>query len=181
LLLWLIETKVFQITLLLKADKRCVSCQATPFLKLTSYMTKLLTAFFLSLALVSCGQKKQNTDKDKERIDKVCDQFMQTFADGKIQEALQLFKQNTVMSPATIDTLQVSINDQFDKIFSAYGKMLSYEFVTERKIKDFIAKRFFILKFDKYYLKFDFTLYNNGKGWTITSFNYNEDLIEILY
>jgi hypothetical protein len=140
-------------------------------------MTKTLTAFFLSLLLVSCGQNKQDVDKDKDRIDKVCDQFMQTFADGKIQEALHLLKQNTVISPATIDTLQVTITDQADKIFPAYGRVLSYEFVAERKIKDFIAKRFYILKFEKYYIKFDFTLYNNGKGWTITGFNYNEDLI----
>lgn|SRR5574337_929727 len=144
-------------------------------------MTKLLTAFFLLLALVSCEQNRQSTDKDKERIDNVCNQFMQAFADGKIQEALQLLKQNTVISPATIDTLQATIVDQADKAFPAYGKILSYEFITERKVKDFIAKRFYILRFDKYYLKFGFTLYNNGKGWTITNFNYNEDLIEVLY
>ena len=144
-------------------------------------MTKLLTTFFLSLAFISCEQNKQGTDKDKKRIDEVCDQFMQTFVDGKIREALQLLKQNTVIPPATIDSLQVTIVNQADKAFLAYGKILSYEFVTERKIKDFIAKRFYILKYDKYYLKFDFTLYNNGKGWTITNFNYNEDLVEILY
>ncbi len=144
-------------------------------------MTKFLTLIFLSLTLVSCGQKKISVDEDKERIDKVCDAFMQTFANGKIHDALQLLKQNTVMTPAAIDTLQVTIANQFNNIFPSYGKMGSSEFVMERKIKDFLAKRFYILKFEKYYLKFDFTLYNNGKGWTITSFNYNEELIELLY
>ena len=143
-------------------------------------MAKLLTAIFLSLALVSCGQKNQGADKDKERVDNVCDQFMQAFAKGKIQEALQLLKQNTVMTPASIDTLQVTITDQVNNIFPSYGRMLSPEFIIERKIRDFIAKRFYILKFEKYYLKFDFTLYNNGSGWTITSFNYNEELMELL-
>jgi hypothetical protein len=61
------------------------------------------------------------------------------------------------------------------------GKILSYDFISERKIKDFITKRFYILKFDKFYLKFDFMLYNNGDKWTITSYAYNEDLIELLY
>jgi len=75
----------------------------------------------------------------------------------------------------------VTIAEQVVKFLPAYGKILSYEFVAERKVKDFIAKRFYVLKFVKYYLKFDFTLYNNGKGWTITSFTYNEDLIEVLY
>jgi len=144
-------------------------------------MTKLLTAFLLSLTLVSCAQNKQTADKDKERIDNVCDKFMQTFADGKISDALQLLRQNSVIAPSTIDTLLATINNQVNNFFPAYGKMISSEFITERKVKDFIAKRFYILKFDKYYLKFSFTLYNNGKSWTITGFDYNEDLIEILY
>ncbi len=144
-------------------------------------MTKLLTAFLLALTLVSCEQNQQTTDKDKERIDSVCDQFMRTFADRKISDALLLLKQNSVMTSSTIDTLQTTIENQAQNIFSAYGKILSAEFVDERKVKDFIVKRFYILKFDKYYLKFSFTLYNNGKGWTITNFSYDEELIEILY
>jgi hypothetical protein len=59
--------------------------------------------------------------------------------------------------------------------------MLSPEFITERKIKDFLVKRFYILKFDKYYLKFDFTLYKSTSGWTVTGFKYDEDLAELLY
>ena len=143
-------------------------------------MAKLLTAIFLSLTLVSCEQNKQITDKGKELIDNMCDKFMQAFADGKIPDALQLLKQNSVMAASTIDTLQSTINNQVANFFQAYGKILSSEFVTERKVKDFITKRFYVLKFEKYYLKFFFTLYNNGKDWTITTFDYNEDLIEIL-
>ena len=144
-------------------------------------MTKFLTIAFLSLTLIACGQKKQLIDKDKERIDKTCDTFMNMFADGKAVEALQLIKQNTVMTPSSIDTLQVTITNQMNDYFPAYGKMLSADFVIERKIKDYIAKRFYILRFEKYYLKFDFTLYKGTSGWTITSFKYNEDLTELLY
>jgi hypothetical protein len=144
-------------------------------------MTKLLTAIFLSLTLLSCGQTMQVTDKDKQRIDNVCDKFMQTFASEKISEAFDLLKQNSIISSSSIDTLQATTKIQINDAFPAYGKILSSEFITERKAKNFISKRFYILKFDKYYLKFDFTLYNNGNGWTITNFTYNDDLIEILY
>jgi hypothetical protein len=144
-------------------------------------MSKLFTAFFLSLALFSCQENNQIADKDKERIDKVCDQFMQTFSEGKFQNALQLLKQNTAMPAATIDTLQLKIADHMMNTFPAYGKILTPEFIVERKIKNLITKRFYILKFEKYYLKFDFTLYKNVQGWTVTGFNYNDDLIEILY
>src|SRR5450432_2101367 len=130
-------------------------------------MSKLLTIIFLSLTLVFCAQTKKS--KDKERIDNVCDKFMQSFANGKIDEAIQLLKQNTVMKPASIDSLQVTITTQMATIFPEFGKMLSSEFIKEKKIKDFIAKRFYILKFSKFFLKVDFTLYNSSSGWTVTS------------
>ena len=100
---------------------------------------------------------------------------MKMFANGKTIDALQLIKQNTVMTPSSIDTLQVTITNQMNDYFPAYGKILSSDFVMERKIKDYIARRFYILRFEKYYLKFDFTLYKGSSGWTITSFKYNED------
>jgi len=143
-------------------------------------MTKFLTAIFLSLTLVSCGQSTNKNDKDKDRIDKVCDDFMQTFVSGKVSDALQLLKQNTVMDTSSIDTLQVTIQKQMRDIFPQYGKMVSSEFVKEKKIKDFIAKRFYVIKFSKFFLKADFTLYNNGNGWTITTFHYNEEIDELL-
>ena len=144
-------------------------------------MTKLLTVSVLLFILVSCGQKTQLADSDEQRLDKVCDTFMQDFSKGQFKDAVQLLKQNSVLEPEKLDTLQVTIENQAQNVFPAYGKMLSSEFITEHKVKDFIEKRFYILKFEKYPLKVDFTLYKSSNGWTITSFNYNEDLMELLY
>ncbi len=144
-------------------------------------MTRILTVIFLSFSLIACGQKNQPIDKDKERIDKVCDIFMEMFADGKTADALELLKKNTVMTASSIDTLKLAITNQINEYFPAYGRILSANFVIERNIKDYIAKRFYILRFDNYYLKFDFTLYKGSNGWTITAFKYDEELIELLY
>ncbi len=144
-------------------------------------MTKLMTVALLFLALIACRQKTLSTDKDKERLEKVCDTFMKLFAEGKSRDALKLLKKNTVMVPSTIDTLQVTIDNQVNDYFPAYGKIISSEFIMERQIKDFITKRFYILRFDKYYLKFDFTLYKTLSGWTITHFKYDDELIELLF
>jgi hypothetical protein len=142
-------------------------------------MTKLLTAIFLCLTLLSCGQTKQTLDKDKGRIDKVCDNFMQQFVAGKTDEALELLKQNTVMEPSTIDTLKVTVADHAKNLFPRFGKMISYDFVKEKMVENYIAKRFYIIKFSKFFLKVDFTLYNNGTGWTVTSFHYNEEVEDL--
>jgi len=143
-------------------------------------MTRFLVAIFLTLTFAACGQSTIKMDRDKERIDKVCDNFMQAFASGQVSNAMQLLKQNTAMDASTIDTLQATIQQQIQNIFPEYGKILSSEFITDKNIKDFIAKRFYVIKFSKFFLKVDFTLYNNGNGWTITSFHYNDDIDELL-
>jgi len=140
-------------------------------------MTRFLVVAFVLLTSISYAQK--TVDKDKDRINGVCDSFMKLFVESKPHDALQLLKQNTVISESTIDTLEVTIDNQIRDYFPAYGTMLSYEFAVEKKLKDFIAKRFYILKFDKFYLKFDFTLYKAPTGWTVTNFNYNEELGEL--
>jgi len=144
-------------------------------------MTKFPVIAFLSFTLFSCGQITQRVDKDKQRIDKVCDTFMKLFAEGKTHAAMQLLKGNTAMTPASIDTLLVTIDNQKKIYFPAYGKIISYDFITERTIKEFLAKRFYILKFDNYYLRFDFTLYKATTGWIVTHFKYDDELIELLY
>jgi hypothetical protein len=141
-------------------------------------MNKL--SYIILLTLLSCGQTKPPNDHNKERIDAICDKFMQTFRAGNLSDAMQLLKDNSIIANSTIDTLQATINEQMKTILSSYGKIRSYEFVAEHKIKNTIAKRFYILKLDQYYLKFVFILYNNGADWTITSFNYNEELDELL-
>lgn len=144
-------------------------------------MTKLIFAIILALTIISCGQNKTQGDNGKEKIDNICDSVMQIFAKGNFPDAFEILKQNTVMSLSAIDTLNAATAGYANNSFPVYGKIRSYEFISEHKIKNVITKRFYILKFDKYYLKFDFTLYNNGDNWTITSFEYNEDLIGLLY
>ena len=144
-------------------------------------MRKYQFFVFLLLTLISCRLETQPNDKDKQRLDDACDTFMRSFCQRRFKEAINLLKQNSVLEPEKLDSLLVAIENHSTDVFPVYGKMLSAEFVTERKIKNFIAKRFYILRFAKYPVKFDFTLYKGANGWTITSFSYNEDLIEMLY
>ncbi len=143
-------------------------------------MMKLISIAMLSFTFIACKQSMP-IDSDKERIDSVCNKFMQTFKEGNLPEAFELLKPNSVMSRSSIDTLQNKVTILINNVLPSYGKVGSYEFIIERKIKDFITKRFYILKFDKFYWKFDFTIYKSNKGWTITGFTCNEELIELLY
>lgn len=138
-----------------------------------------LLTFIVSMSFFSCRQTMP--DKDKERLDAVCNKFMDEFNAGKTSEAIQLLKENSVISPAVLDTLEIEIERKMNMVLPNYGKKISYEFIAEHKIKDFIVRRFYIQKFENYYLKFQFTLYKSSTGWKITGFEFNEELLELLY
>jgi hypothetical protein len=129
---------------------------------------------------IACSNRKSTGYKDKEQIAKSCDSIMQLFSVGKLKDAMEMLKQNSAIAPENIDSLRITVNKQVDDVFPSYGNMNSYSFILEKRVKDFLVKRFYVLRFDKYYLKFAFTIYNTPIGWTITSFKYEEDLNDVL-
>jgi hypothetical protein len=140
-------------------------------------MNNLLMLLLLVFPLVTSGQNKTPL-RSKTEINLVCDSFMMSFKGGDYEKALKLLKQNSVIDHESIDKLELTITEQMINVAPAYGKPLSFEMALEKTLKQSVAKRFYILKMEKYFLKFAFTLYNNGSGWTITNFNYNDENIE---
>ncbi|MFM6924446.1 MAG: hypothetical protein ACKOU7_03020 [Ferruginibacter sp.] len=141
-------------------------------------MRKLIGVVILSMFFsVSYGQLKPYTTKDS--INMFCDKVMQTLVDGKYSAAIQLFKQRSVMDETVIDKIDKTLNDQMPGILPYYGKILSYELVEEKQLKNVLARKRYILKFENYFLSFDFVLYNNGSGWTVSNFYYKDETKEL--
>ncbi len=139
----------------------------------------ILAILFPFCVLLSFGQTKP--DKEKEKINSECDKFMHLFQISHFTEAFDLLKHISAIGDSTLDGLLETVTDQMNNVFPSYGKIMNYEFIGERNIKNIITKRFYLLKFQKYFLKFDFTIYNSESGWTVTNFTYDDNLIEVLY
>ena len=141
-------------------------------------MRKLISIIFLSIIFsVSHGQSKMFTTKDSINI--FCDKVMQTLVDGKYSAAIQMFKQRSVMDATVIDKIDKTLNDQMPGILPYYGKIMSYELVEEKQLKNALIRKRYILKFESYFLSFDFVLYNNGTGWSVSNFYYKDETKEL--
>ncbi len=140
-------------------------------------MRKLISVIILStFFLVSYGQSKFTT---KDSLNGFCDKVMQTIVDGKYSEGIQLFRQKSVMDASVIDNVDKTLNEQMPGILPYYGKMLGYELIEEKVLKNALARRKYILKFEFYFLTFDFILYNNNTGWTVSNFYYKDETKEL--
>ena len=141
-------------------------------------MRKLISVIILSIFFsVSYGQSKMYTTRDS--INLFCDKVMQTLVDGRYSAAIQLFKQKSVMDAVVINNIDKTLNDQMPSILPYYGKILGYDLVEEKLLKNTLARKRYILKFENYFLSFDFVLYNNGTGWSVSNFYYKDETKEL--
>lgn len=131
--------------------------------------------FVLSIDSAICQPK---SIPDLKQIPAFCENFMQKFKDNKISEAIELMKDYSVIDPAELDKMGILISNRIARLGDSYGKILSYEFIEEKNIKEFLLKRVYMLRFEKSCLKFDFRFYNGGSGWTVNHFNFTEQLEE---
>ncbi|MBL7703288.1 MAG: hypothetical protein JNM14_13640 [Ferruginibacter sp.] len=134
------------------------------------------TAFFCLIFSASSAQSKYTT---RDSLNNFCDKVMQTIVDGKYSEAIQLFTQKSVMDGSVINNIDKTLNDQMPGILPYYGKILSHELIEEKSLGKALARRKYILKFEFYFLTFDFILYNNNTGWTVSNFYYKDETKEL--
>ena len=140
----------------------------------TSYMTKFLLTIVCCLCfLFSFAQAKLFTSRDSLNI--FCDKVMQTLVDGRYSEAVQMFRQKSVMDTSVINNVDKTLNEQMPGILPFYKKIVGYQLIQENELKNALARRRYILKFENYFLTFDFVLYNNGTGWTVSNFYYQDE------
>ncbi len=141
-------------------------------------MAKLFFTLVFSL-FVLLGHTQSNLFTTRDSLNMFCDKVMKTLADKKYSEAVQLFRQRSVLDTSNINSIDKTLVDQMTGLQPYYGKLVEYEFIEEKAIKNAVVRRRYLLKFENYFLTVDFILYNNGTGWTVSNFNYKDDPKEL--
>ncbi len=140
-------------------------------------MKKIFVTVMLSMAFFVSEAHSKFTTRDS--LNAFCDKVMATLVSGKYSEAIQSFNKKSVMDASVIDNIDKTLVDQMPGILPYYGKIMGYELIEEKELKNALARRKYILKFENYFLTFDFVLYNNNTGWTVSNFYYKDETKEL--
>lgn len=142
------------------------------------YMSKLFcTALFSLFVFFSQAQAALFTSKSS--LNAFCDKVMQTFTERKFSEAIQMFRKRSVLDTTTINSIDKNLVEQMANLQPYYKKIVEYEYIEEKAIKNSVVRRRYLLKFENYFLTVDFVLYNNRSGWTVSNFNYYDNPKEL--
>jgi hypothetical protein len=109
----------------------------------------------------------------------VTQKFMEMFKNGKYDEGFDMLKSYTVIEDYKMDTLAYTAKHQLTALGRAFGKAISFELASKSEIPNSLIKLIYLLKYERAFLEVRFVLYNNGSGWTITSFRYDEKTDEL--
>src|SRR3954462_1130064 len=133
-------------------------------------MRKLLLILPLFTVLQLNAQKKPVSGR--AQLTSVCDQIMMAFKSRQLDSVILLLKDYSSIDPVAVDSLRPTIETELNRSYENYGKLLAIDFVREKTIGQIAVKRFYVMKFERFFLKFLFTLYNNGNKWMITGFSF---------
>lgn len=125
----------------------------------------------------SIGQTK--IAPEKLRINSVCDKIMASFSRQDFDGVATLLKEYSVVETTAIDSLIPKIISAIDITAEENGKFPGTKFILEKSAGEVASKRYYAIRFERYFLKCKFSLYNNGLKWVITGFSFDEEFAEL--
>lgn len=140
---------------------------------------KYKLSYLVFFLMVLCCNQLHSQNQDSIYMRSICDSVMKNFLDGEYLKAMERIKAHSGLGETLIQ-LQTTVPITMSKAISHYGRSVSYQFISERHLVNAVKEFFYLLMFEKYFLKFDFTWYKGTSGWMIVNFNFNENLTDVL-
>jgi hypothetical protein len=135
----------------------------------------ILVSLLFSLASYANAQQlKQPAD-----IRKLTDGVMQKVLVQDFAAGFGMLKQNSNLSAADIDGVEATTESQLPKIETNYGKFIGVEFLAQKQIGNSLLNMIYLLKCEKYGLRWTFSFYNAGAGWNLINIDFDDKLQEL--
>ena len=135
--------------------------------------------FLLLIAIGLPAMAQSSGAPDRKSISDSCDKVMKLIQSGSYAEGMMIVKRNSIMKEDALHDLATKMDEQLQVVSSVYGKVIGVSFVKDKNISDVLFKRLYLLRLERYYLKFGFIVYRGSNGWVMTGIIYNEDIEEL--
>jgi hypothetical protein len=115
----------------------------------------------------------------EEEIRTILDQAMENFTLGNIELALKIIEPYTLIDKKEFKALSLTIREQRSYVEESYGAGRDWELATVTTFGDCLVEYMYFSKHDRYPLHWFFTLYDNGEGWLIINFSYDDKTMNL--
>ena len=60
-----------------------------------------------------------------------------------------------------------------------FGNIIGTNFIKDKAVKEHILRKIYVIKFEKHMIRVLFTYYNNGNGWILNGFKWDDQFEEL--
>jgi hypothetical protein len=114
------------------------------------------------------------TFNDEAGMKKFADQFMGIIGKGDLNKAYDFIKPYVNMNSVEVDSAAEESKQHRQKFAMQYGPSKGYQFISEKKVGNFLYRLLYIEKAEKQALPWVFYFYKNGKVWRLDEFDWTD-------
>lgn len=138
-----------------------------------------LAVLFLSLLLPSLTHA--DVFKTEAEIQPFIEKTMQLVGKGEVNKAFEAMKPYAAVPAAEFDSFSLGSKAQRDQFTTRYGKTVGQEFISKKKLGESLIRIIYIEKTEKNALPWTFYFYKGQEGWTLNSFNWNDQTAPLFF
>jgi hypothetical protein len=125
---------------------------------------------------VDSSDIKLDQIKNIDSIGVLLEYVMERLVKNEFVEAMKLLSYHTIMSENTFNIISSTFLEKKDDISKAYGEIVGYEEISNRKIGSSLIEKIFICKYEECASRFRFRFYNGKNGWKLIAIKYDLDI-----
>jgi hypothetical protein len=135
----------------------------------------LILWIVLASALPLCAE----TLASPSDVTKLTDNVMKDLVSANYTSAISKMKAVSILGDQNFEKIQSSLESQIPKMEAVYGKTLSFQTLGQDKINNAIFRVRYLDLREKFALRWTFIFYNNGTGWTLISFSFDDEILKL--
>jgi len=112
-------------------------------------------------------------------IKKLTDIVMKDLVSNNYQSAIEKMKPVSILGDQNFEKIQSSLESQLPQMQSAYGKSLSFQILSQDGVNNSLFRVRYLDLREKFALRWTFVFYNNGTGWTLISFSFDDGILKL--
>src|SRR5580765_560681 len=140
-------------------------------------MLKVVVVFLLTIFGV--GNAWAGALKTESDVRSISDNIMSSLVKGGAPAGFATMRQYLNIPDAEFQAVALGSQSQREQFGTRYGKTVGYEFIEQKKLGESLMMLTFIEKTEKHALPWLFFFYKTPAGWTLNSFNWNDQLPQL--
>jgi len=132
--------------------------------------------FMKSIFAIDLPKEIQSVKIPQELAEQVMDKLNKE----ELSDGLNLAKKYWVIPDREIDALISTVTRQWKIVNRRFGKYISYELIKTQKISDTFIRYYYLQKFEKHALYWQFTFYKPKDEWYVNKISFKDNM-DILF